>query len=564
MTSTVLPSGPAERSAYSAGVSAPSRGSWPSSLSAAAAPVALFLVAVAICLVRIDRQPEFDELYHVLAARGWLETGRFVIAEGEYNRTGLFTLLIGWLFKTFGESLPVARAPSVLAYALLVPSVFVWLKAKAGSMAAWIAAVLLLLSPFIVELGTFIRFYALQVLFFFVSVVLLYEAVTGNVGTPRRTVYAIGSVGLMACAVYLQVVTFVGIVGIAAWLALHYGWPWYRAASRRVRLIAALCVLGAGLVLLAGLAEAGVLWKLAERFRAAPEFQQDTLNEFWFYHFWLVIYYPILWTGFPILLVAALARYPRPTQLAACIFITAFVLHSLAGPKDTRYLAYAFPFLFGIFGLGVAAIWPDARAWLTGAMWAALPQPREVRTREWVATGMLGAILAFVILANGATPRFFTMLADIRIPPQPPRTLWQEAAGDLKAWMAKSDVVITNDELDALYYLGTYDVLLHSSRLSELGEKRDFERDFRTGRPVIASPEALQLTRRCFRTGLVILDRSRLASARKGVAEILARDMTPVALRREWSIDAYVWNQTPTAPDRAFCDSIVRRRPPPG
>src|SRR5829696_3595499 len=105
MTSTILPSRPAGRPRPPADFSAAhSHASWKRSLSASTGPVALFLLAIAICLIRTGNQPEFDELYHVLAARGWLETGRFAIAEGEYNRTGLFTLLIGLLFGAFGES----------------------------------------------------------------------------------------------------------------------------------------------------------------------------------------------------------------------------------------------------------------------------------------------------------------------------------------------------------------------------------------------------------------------------------------------------------------------------
>ena len=52
----------------------------PASLGSVAWPAALFLVALLIAAARIGHQPEFDELYHILAARGWLETGRFAIA----------------------------------------------------------------------------------------------------------------------------------------------------------------------------------------------------------------------------------------------------------------------------------------------------------------------------------------------------------------------------------------------------------------------------------------------------------------------------------------------------
>ena len=148
-------------------------------------PAVLFLVALLIAAARIGHQPEFDELYHILAARGWLETGRFAIAEGAYNRAGMFTLLIAGFFRLFGESVVVARVSSVLAYAVLVAMFFAWMRRQTTPLAAWLASILLLCSPFIVELATFIRFYAIQVTSF-VAAVILIQTTMANSTFPLR------------------------------------------------------------------------------------------------------------------------------------------------------------------------------------------------------------------------------------------------------------------------------------------------------------------------------------------------------------------------------------------
>src|SRR3546814_4317252 len=82
----------------------------------------LFLVLVLLRVAQIDREPHFDELYHLLAARSWAAEGTLRIAEGIYDRTPLYTIMLGWLFRLFGDGLVVARLPSVLFGSLWVRS----------------------------------------------------------------------------------------------------------------------------------------------------------------------------------------------------------------------------------------------------------------------------------------------------------------------------------------------------------------------------------------------------------------------------------------------------------
>lgn len=525
-----------------------------------AGPVAIFLLAILICAPRLGNPAEFDELYHVLAARGWVETGRFAIAEGEYTRASQLTLLIGVLFQVLGDSILVARLPSAAAYASLATLFFVWMRRQTQPAAAWTASLLLLSSPFMVELGGFVRFYMLQILLFFVAVVLLHKAFRIN-NIRKTSVYiTIASLTLLL-NVYIQISTLVGILGIFVWLTIEYIPSLYLKLSSRSKIIWIASTSLAGMFSLLLASELGILQIAFHVFRSTPQFQQDTINQFWFYHFWLVLYYPTLWTLFPIIFLLSLAAYPRTAKLCGSIFLTAFIVHSFGGRKDTRYIAYAFPFLFALLGMGVAIAWPKLRRLIAGVLWQVLPAPGSGTVRSRLEAAVLGLFLAFVVLANGAAPRLVTMLAGIRVPPQPPLADWRAAAGELAPWLGRVDVVLTTDELAALYHLGDYDVLVSPSRLSEVTPRgQDFVRDERTGRPVIASPEALRSVLNCFRSGLLVSDRTRLEdSSRRDIAELLVREARSLPLPRAWSIDAYVWEGRQPSLEPAFCQDIVRR-----
>ena len=80
-------------------------------------------------------------------------------------------------------------------------------------------------------------------------------------------------------------------------------------------------------------------------------------NQFWFYAEWLFLYYPLPFLLILPLALLALAAWPRPASLAACVFAVGFALNSFGGMKGLRYLVYALPFLFALWGMGLAASW---------------------------------------------------------------------------------------------------------------------------------------------------------------------------------------------------------------
>src|SRR6476619_1988515 len=74
----------------------------------------------------VDHLPQYDELYHFLAARGIRDHGTPVIADGIYDRAEWFTWLVAVASKTLGDSLVAARVPSLLASAGLLMLMTIW------------------------------------------------------------------------------------------------------------------------------------------------------------------------------------------------------------------------------------------------------------------------------------------------------------------------------------------------------------------------------------------------------------------------------------------------------
>lgn len=510
-----------------------------------AAPALIALASAALYLLGLDRYPHFDELYHVLAAQGWQATGQPMIAEGLYPRDLWLTRLIAWLFDRFGSSLEVARLPSLVAIAVLNALLFVWVRREAGLAAATVATLLFALSPIAVEMAQFARGYAVQMLGFFVaatSVYALWHDRRRDLLAAWRVLVVVAGFGI---ALEVQIATVAGLAGVALWLFLVTIGAWLidPDVPLRPRVLVLTAMVALAAAVLGGLVVTGklgaVLAPLAQTNLATAARDPQP----WYYHLLLLLYYPTLWSLVPLLALAALAAAPRPALLALCVFAVGLLVHSIAAAKNLRYFAYLTPFLFVLWGIGLVAVWRRlvdlVRELLLGAFHG-LAHP-AARTLSVVAVTLT---VLFVALANAATVRTVALLADVTVPPEVPAPRWERARPLLEAELARARVVVTTTELEQLRFLGRYDVLFSRSRLAELEPSTDFTADFRTGRPVIGSVEALATLMACFDSGLVVSPTSRWrnpAQLDDAAADLLVRDAVPIELPGSRLV-AYRWS----------------------
>jgi hypothetical protein len=528
------------------------------------APCALFLAACALYGLHLDRLPHPDELYQILAAQGLRATGEPRIAEGLYTRAYAQTWLIAQSLGLAGDNLAAARLSSVLGIAGTATLLFVWLRSVAGPAAAWTAAILFALSPFAVLTAQYARIYGVQTLAFLAGSLCLYQAAGSDGPLRRRIAWALAALPPLLLALHLQPTTLLGCVGLGLWLAGAVGLPWLRdpaVPARRKQLVLLGGVAAGALVLLAA-AATGIPADLWHQYRWTPLFNREQQDAFWFYHLWYTLLYPSLWSLTGLLALVAIAVQPRAGSFALLVFAAGFLLNSFAGPKNLRYFAYAQPFLFVLWGIGLASLWPVLVRTLgeLGGRLEAVTRPAF----PWV--GGLGRLLVaggllFTALANPAWLWTAARLAEVDLPGEAPEPDWPAAKDALEPWLAQADAVVTSEELGALYFLGRYDIRFSPSKLEEIadGAPREFGPDPRTGRPLISTPQSLALAFDCYDRGLFVLPSRQWGFAHlfsPAVRDLILARTVPVELPRASHIMAYRWERPAGTPKPAACAGL--------
>ncbi len=184
----------------------------------------------------ISHPPTYDELLHVLAARGVVSTGEPAILGGIYERAELFTRWVAWVFESRGESLWAARLPALVSGMALIVLTGGWVTRQAGLLAGMTAAVLLAVTVTSVELAVFARFYTLHALVVMVMFVATYEACGRE--QSRTTKFLWGGLALAAIPVawHLQETTLIAVgatlLGLAVLIAIEQ-WPSIAVKLRR-------------------------------------------------------------------------------------------------------------------------------------------------------------------------------------------------------------------------------------------------------------------------------------------------------------------------------------------
>lgn len=479
------------------------------------APLLVLASAFLLFSINLDRPPHPDEMHHALAAQHLLETGRPILDQGEYTRGIAYTWFVAISYEIFGEGLASARAPSVLFVAAVAAILFVWVRIEAGVLAAWIAAGFFITSPMTVEIAQFCRFYSLHTLSFLLGAICVYYAAAGEASPRRRVLLASAAMILFAFSFWLQDTTLMGLAGVAVWaggalVQRTFFNPAMSSAAKRWLLVVLIL---AGVVVILAATSSGWLQSMIHGYRRTPLFSAPTRTEFWFYHARFLILYPTLWSLVGILAICAMLKVPRLSWYAVIVFSTSFLVASFGGMKATRYLSFAQPFLAIVWGVGLAALAPvlsrGSQA-ATDRLIASDVIPKRAATAIGTTVIAVGALS--VILMNPFWLRSAAMIRNVALPGEIPTTDWRAARNALAWWTENADIMITTEELGAIYFLGRSDVRYSPSKLGEIasrGQGFEFGIDWRTGRPVISKPESVERLIECFPADSS-LDRSRI------------------------------------------------------
>jgi len=494
--------------------------------------------------INLSHDLSHDELYHMLAAEGLAKTGYPHIGNGLYSRN----LLITWITSnfTFLPFNPIisARLPSVLFSVITCCILFSWLKFYTNWPIAWVFVILYSTSHFAIDIAQYIRLYSLQAFAFVLGAVLLSTSVQSKSVYACITTSVIG-LSCIIFSVFLNYTALMGAAGLFIWViayAIIYS-PYRLGIVRTTAIIAFIFIF----YLLLAMPELPIVYLIRQvwyYYRSAPLFAADNAPKFWIYHQWLILYYPAFWPLTGILATIGVQKYPIPSTLSISIFSTSFFLASFAGPKGFRYIAFAIPFLFMIWAIGLSIIVPQIMRAINRVE-TMYPQPRF---RLLGIKALLAVGVVFFFLGNPAWIRASAMLADRALPGEVPTERWGLAAERLRGLSRNVDVVVATNELGALYYLGRADVTLSRSKLFEVDQSgQEFSVDYRTGLPVISTAKSLGEVIRCNTSGLLVATPGFLQEDRDGgrIRKLIENSLTEVDLDKKIGLAAFYWKESP-------------------
>lgn len=531
-------------------------------------PALLLAVAVGLRLVHLDSAPHFDELYHLLAGLSWIREGDLCIADclSPYSRGALFTYLVGGSLALFGNEVVVARIPSLVAGSFLVVVVFLWIRRRAGRMAAWIAGLLFAVGPLAIHMSQFSRFYALHALLFWIGALAVYalvESTNGRApgGAPaaswwlRAGLIAVAALSLLA-AYELQIMTLIGLAALAVWIAVdpfpaaarrHRGRRWMSWAAGTLLVL----LLAAGLYAV----ESGLLERLWGQYRWSNLRAAGDQREILFYHHWLYGEYGPLYALFPAAAVVALARHFRLALFCSVLFVVGFVAHSFGGFKGWRLIYWIMPTFYAIWGIALAAV---ARPLWNRALRVSGRLFRGTLPARWqAAVGALGLALAVLFVA-GNTGSFNTTwklmtLSDDEWPASKPwyrgHSNWVPVEPTLQEIADEVEVVLATSGPKAIYYLGRLDASISRGLLYGINPGSgtlapQFSRGRQTGRPILSEPEALRRVVACYGSGLIVVERGhwrRSVSLPEATANFIERATRRIPLPEKHRLLAFRW-----------------------
>jgi len=180
------------------------------------------------------------------------------------------------------------------------------------------------------------------------------------------------------------------------------------------------------------------------------------------------------------------------------------------------------------------------------------------RWRQPLRWGLIAGSLAFLILANGSSAR--TLLRPLGIHLGEGFSAgWPAAVPRLESRVHQAEVVLTSHELHMLYYLDRADIVVSKERLGQLPDA-EFQRDPRTGLPVVSRADSLELILTCYSNGVLVTDTIKGWRAPTVIddasANLIVSRMTPIELPARSKLLAYQW-QTPTVdPPPSACARI--------
>jgi hypothetical protein len=515
-------------------------------------PGLLLLISLSVTILYslTDGSPLFwDEYYHLLAARSWAENGTLAVGDGVYGRGAWLSVIVGRLFRSFGESIFIARLPGALALSTWALAVFLFVRGEVGRIPAWIASLALCLSPVVMINSVMVRFYGFAGLSFWVGCACAFLAASKSRPLTRRLPF--GLIALVTLRLTFEI-TPLARLWIACLMLWLLGVGLFEAARSRRRLE----ILGGAILIgvIAGIwaFQTGWLTDLWHSYRSVPGWALDRGRDIRWYENLIRGDYPTLWTLLPLAAMLTLVRHPRVGTLSVTVFGVGVILLSLGGAKAGRYFIPILPFFFVLWGTAVAQLIAPLQTLLSSVVSPFRSPSVPSSVPRLAERGLMALVFAFVLLTNPGFSRVRHMLRDDAVSLyRGPWGIgvsvrsWELTARVLRPLMRESDIVVTSNSVQTLYHIGDYDFAMRPTVISEVRPREDFGMDLRTGRPAISTVESLNQLVTTHTHGLVFGERWRWNHPVEGftqeVTDYVMATMEQVPLDEDLGVIAFRW-----------------------
>ena len=429
--------------------------------------------------------PEYDELLHVLAARGINETGVPAIADGLYTRAEGYTRLIAWI-TTFGDNeLLMARLPALFFGMIATAMLTIWVGVRVGVTAAVAVALLFVISPMTLHSSVLVRFYTVHTLVMSALLLFWYEASGWRKSPIAGLVFIVVSLGLIFLGLQLhdltKITVLAGGTGLLALLMFDQR-PLVQDIVMRKPVVTLLLVIGTALLLAVVFIKLDVITMLRG---TVPMWSVNKADNYAYYISALSVELPFLWPLFPLMAILAFYENPRITLFCLITLVVALVINSIAAQKATRYFYHAYPMICIIWAIGFQRLFVLVVTQLQ----------QHLRWRVTTSVLVILTVLSLCLLSAHEIKRGVKLVLargqlDDTIPVKSEPD-WNKAIEALEDLPSTVDTLVVTSGVKGIYTFGDYDYEMSTTVVQDTITGEDFGTDARTNRQVIGQPESV-------------------------------------------------------------------------
>jgi len=324
-----------------------------------------------------------DELWHVLAAKGLIDTGHPSLPGGtEYRRAQMFTFLVYKSFQIFGINEMAARIPSVMFNILFILAGYFIIKNWYNKSSAIIFCIIIGFSPYILEITRQSRMYTAFQLFYFLGTYFFWVWFERS-----RTIYSVGplknierkyNINILYLVLALVVffvshhfhdLTFIYalVFGFYIVIVLFTDENTFSVTEILKNKYGIVLTFFIGIALLILIINPGYYVRIIHSATTMPGWKMGAFDDVKLYSWRLRVEYPAFFFLYPISALYMIKKDFKKGLYITLSFLVPFAVHSFVFKwKEERFMIYFFPF----FILSIAVIM-DA---IINAVWREMKQ----------------------------------------------------------------------------------------------------------------------------------------------------------------------------------------------